>query len=88
MEQDKKVFRGICSVCGKECELPFQPTEGRPIKCRDCFRNTKFNKSFNKKRRDFEVVCAECGIQTTVPFKPTQGRPVTCRTCFQKSKNS
>jgi len=24
------------SACGKECEVPFKPTEGRPVYCRDC----------------------------------------------------
>ena len=23
------------SYCGKECEVPFRPTEGRPVCCRD-----------------------------------------------------
>lgn len=27
----------ICSDCGKECEVPFKPAEGRPVYCRDCF---------------------------------------------------
>jgi CxxC-x17-CxxC domain-containing protein len=26
----------ICSDCGKECEVPFKPTEGRPVYCFDC----------------------------------------------------
>jgi len=28
--------RAICSDCGKECEVPFKPTEGRPVYCQDC----------------------------------------------------
>jgi len=27
----------ICSDCGKEDEVPFKPTEGRPVYCRECF---------------------------------------------------
>ncbi len=27
-----------CSECGKECEVPFKPTEGKPVFCRDCFQ--------------------------------------------------
>jgi DNA-directed RNA polymerase len=26
----------ICSDCGVETEVPFKPTEGRPVYCRDC----------------------------------------------------
>ncbi len=27
----------ICSNCGKECQVPFLPTEGKPVYCRECF---------------------------------------------------
>ena|SRR5438094_6447725 len=27
----------ICSSCGKPAQVPFQPTEGRPVYCSDCF---------------------------------------------------
>lgn len=29
--------RAICSQCGKETTVPFRPTQGRPIFCRECF---------------------------------------------------
>ncbi len=35
---DKEMHKAVCSDCGKECEVPFKPTEGRPIYCRDCFQ--------------------------------------------------
>ncbi len=83
-----KKFKATCSECGNECEIPFKPTEGRPVKCDACFRKGKggfdgFNKG-RRERRDFHVVCAKCGKATTVPFKPTQGKPVLCRDCFNK----
>lgn len=27
-----------CSSCGKETTVPFRPTPGRPVFCRDCFQ--------------------------------------------------
>jgi len=88
METDRKMFKAVCSECGQECEIPFEPTEGRPIKCRECFRKNKPHRGgFNRDRRDFDIICADCGKKTTVPFKPTQGKPVLCRDCFKKSKN-
>jgi CxxC-x17-CxxC domain-containing protein len=30
--------RAICSQCGKETTVPFRPTQGRPVLCRDCFQ--------------------------------------------------
>jgi CxxC-x17-CxxC domain-containing protein len=32
----REMFKAVCSDCGKECEVPFKPTEGRPVYCRDC----------------------------------------------------
>ena len=80
MEGEK--FKAICNECGEECEIPFNPVEGRPVKCDSCFRKGR-GFGGKRERRDFHVVCAECGRATTVPFKPTQGKPVLCRDCFR-----
>jgi len=29
--------KATCSECGKECEVPFKPTAGKPVYCRDCY---------------------------------------------------
>jgi CxxC-x17-CxxC domain-containing protein len=29
--------RTVCSQCGKETTVPFKPTQGRPVFCRECF---------------------------------------------------
>jgi len=31
------MYKAICSECGKECEVPFKPVEGRPVYCRECY---------------------------------------------------
>jgi CxxC-x17-CxxC domain-containing protein len=31
-----------CSACGKETTVPFRPTQGRPVFCRECFQSRKF----------------------------------------------
>jgi CxxC-x17-CxxC domain-containing protein len=36
-ERPKEFFKATCSDCGKECEVPFKPTSGRPVYCKDCF---------------------------------------------------
>ena len=36
-ERPREATKAICSDCGKECEVPFKPTAGRPVYCRDCF---------------------------------------------------
>ncbi len=82
---DKKKFKAICAECGEECDIPFEPTEGRPVKCDGCFKRGRGSNGRDRgSRRDFNVVCAECGRSTTVPFKPVRGDPVLCRNCFNK----
>jgi len=34
---DKPMFSTTCSNCGKPCEVPFRPVDGRPVFCKDCF---------------------------------------------------
>jgi CxxC-x17-CxxC domain-containing protein len=31
----------ICSQCGKDTTVPFRPTQGRPVYCRDCFQQRR-----------------------------------------------
>jgi len=33
----REMFKTTCSNCGKECEVPFRPTNGKPVYCSDCF---------------------------------------------------
>ncbi len=34
---DRPMFKATCDNCGKECEVPFRPTSGKPVYCSDCF---------------------------------------------------
>jgi len=33
----REMHKATCSDCKKECEVPFKPTEGRPVYCQDCY---------------------------------------------------
>ncbi|MBN2141719.1 DNA-directed RNA polymerase [Candidatus Woesearchaeota archaeon] len=33
----REMHKAVCTECGAECEVPFKPTEGKPVLCRDCF---------------------------------------------------
>jgi CxxC-x17-CxxC domain-containing protein len=35
---NREMYTAVCADCGKSCEVPFKPTEGRPVYCRDCYR--------------------------------------------------
>ena len=37
----RDMHKTTCSECGKECEVPFKPSEGRPVFCRDCYRKKR-----------------------------------------------
>jgi len=34
----REMHKITCSDCGKEDEVPFKPTEGRPVYCQECFQ--------------------------------------------------
>ncbi len=34
----RELHDAVCSECRKPCQVPFFPSEGRAVKCRDCFR--------------------------------------------------
>ncbi|MFH0943228.1 MAG: CxxC-x17-CxxC domain-containing protein [Candidatus Beckwithbacteria bacterium] len=35
--RDRQMHHAVCSNCGKDCEVPFEPTGSKPVYCRDCF---------------------------------------------------
>ncbi len=40
----------ICADCNKECEIPFKPSGGRPVYCKECFSKRKTGNQFNTNR--------------------------------------
>lgn len=36
---DRSMTKTTCSNCGKECEVPFKPTGGKPVYCNECFKS-------------------------------------------------
>jgi len=46
--QPREMYPAVCSKCGKKCEVPFKPIDGKPIFCRDCYSKKKdSNRSYN-----------------------------------------
>jgi CxxC-x17-CxxC domain-containing protein len=37
----RQFFPAVCSECGQETEVPFAPTPGKPVYCRDCFQSRR-----------------------------------------------
>ncbi|MCL2712917.1 MAG: hypothetical protein FWD37_06590 [Methanomassiliicoccaceae archaeon] len=36
-DQPREMHKTTCSDCGNECEVPFKPTQGRPVYCKECY---------------------------------------------------
>ncbi len=39
----REMFSATCSSCGREAQVPFRPTSGKPVYCSDCFRSQRGN---------------------------------------------
>jgi CxxC-x17-CxxC domain-containing protein len=37
----REMFSATCSNCGREAQVPFRPTSGKPVYCSDCFRTIR-----------------------------------------------
>jgi len=87
------MFKAVCSECGDSCDIPFKPTNGRPVFCSNCFAKQGDRGGNRRERPRFdrfedkqmhEAVCDKCGKKCEVPFRPTAGKPVFCNDCFEK----
>lgn len=96
--EERQMHKAVCAKCGKGCEVPFKPTEGKDVLCQDCFRQNRPRRSFGGNNRSFgnrrdnrpprqmhKAVCAKCKNDCEVPFKPTPGKEVLCQDCFRKN---
>ncbi len=39
--RERVMFEATCADCGKETQIPFKPTNARPVYCKDCFDSRK-----------------------------------------------
>jgi CxxC-x17-CxxC domain-containing protein len=35
--REREMFPAVCSSCGKDTQVPFQPRSDKPVYCSDCF---------------------------------------------------
>ena len=42
----REMFSATCSNCGREAQVPFRPTSGKPVYCSDCFRTMRSNSAY------------------------------------------
>lgn len=41
---NREMFDAVCAECGTTTTVPFKPTQGRPVYCRDCFQQQRSNR--------------------------------------------
>ncbi len=37
----RKMYQIVCSECGKETQVPFEPKAGRPVYCSECYHKVR-----------------------------------------------
>ncbi|MBI2980206.1 MAG: zinc-ribbon domain containing protein [Chloroflexi bacterium] len=40
----RQMYPAVCAECGKKTEVPFEPREGRPVYCSECYAKAKTNR--------------------------------------------
>ena len=38
---EREMFSVVCADCASDTEVPFRPTEDRPVFCRDCYQKQR-----------------------------------------------
>ena len=56
---NKRMYKVVCDKCGKECEVPFRPTSGKPIYCSQCFSEGGRDISSDQVRKQFDIINAK-----------------------------
>jgi len=50
---DKQMFKAVCDECGDTCEVPFKPSNGKPVYCSNCFGSSDKGGAKTERRNDF-----------------------------------
>ena len=45
-DQPRTFYPAVCAACGASTEVPFEPRQGRPVYCRECFEANRETTSF------------------------------------------
>jgi len=44
--RERVMHKAICADCRKQCEVPFRPSQDRPVYCQECFSRRKGGNAF------------------------------------------
>ena len=40
----REMFPAVCAECGQETQVPFEPRQGRPVYCKDCYNKIRLSR--------------------------------------------
>lgn len=90
----KRMYRVVCDSCGNQCEVPFQPTSGKPVYCQQCFKKSgdlgsknteQFKEQFDQLNAKLDQVLKAL---TPVPPIEVEAAPVQSKTSKPKPKKA
>ncbi len=87
---NSKSYSAICDECGKPCELPFKPSFGKPVYCRDCFEKKQREDSGKSNFRSSGKSNFRSGSRSNFRnnnqsnFKERKMYPAICDSCGKK----
>ena len=81
--EDREMHKATCADCGKDCEVPFEPKEGRPVRCQDCFRKNRPQRSFGGGRGGGGFGGGRGGGRS-FDRRPREMHKATCAECKQE----
>ncbi|OGZ43223.1 MAG: hypothetical protein A3J55_02395 [Candidatus Ryanbacteria bacterium RIFCSPHIGHO2_02_FULL_45_17b] len=61
--EERRMYSATCDNCGKKCEVPFMPSEGRKTYCKECFDN---GAAGERKNRDSRTNATNNNVNKTV----------------------
>ena len=41
----REMFPAVCAACGKDTQVPFEPRQGRPVYCSECYAKARLEGS-------------------------------------------
>ena len=39
--REREMYTAVCASCGAETQVPFEPRQGRPVYCSDCYAKVR-----------------------------------------------
>ena len=78
---ERPMYKAVCADCHKECEVPFRPSQDRPVYCKECYSKRRtggaFKPSHDNKPKEKNMIAAQpISVPTAAETrKPAKKKP-------------